>query len=155
MPIGESIREGDRRFAAATYALCGALANAGARQAVPAPVCYWHLTGEFGLATLDRAWVALLDGKTTLMTNCLAKGYNDARCFPEEGGDYHQFVSRQFQCVGLSQTTQTVRVREAVKDSDVVAFRSAHVMNTACTHSSVSLQRPVQRARIPCHHSRL
>ena len=117
-PLAAAVAECSPRYAAATHAVCAALADAGARQAEPAPLCYWHLKGKFGLATKDPAWGALLRDDaapgTSLVTNGQAKGViGDEDDFPEEGGDFHVYGG-----TGGEFSYQPV-------DSDVVAFRSA------------------------------
>merc|ERR1712185_152292 len=59
-PLAAAVRERSPRYAASTHALCAALAEQSTRLAAPAPPLYKNLTGEFGLATDDPAWAALL-----------------------------------------------------------------------------------------------
>jgi len=90
-PLAAAVAERSPRDAAAAQAVCAALAHAGAGQAEAAPLCYWHLSGLFGLATDDPAWAALLRDDavpgTSLAINGVARGINIADTFPEEGGD--------------------------------------------------------------------
>jgi hypothetical protein len=115
-PIAAAIAEPSSRHAAATHALCAALTDAGSRQAKrPAPICYKHLTGKYGLATEDSAWKVVIGATAgvTLTTNGVTSAFDEPRAFPKEGGDFHQLIARGGR-----------QVWEAVV-SDVVAFRSA------------------------------
>ena len=117
-PLAAAVAERSPRYAAATHAVCAALAAAGARQAEPAPLCYTNLTGLFGLATSDPAWKALLRDDaapgTSFVTNGCTSPWDDARNFPEDGGDFHDLVDYGER--GL---------KHRPIDSEVVAFRSA------------------------------
>ena len=111
--LAASVRDRSDRYAASAHAVFEAMSGAARRQTAPAPLLYKNLTGEFGLATEDPAFQALLQSDVApgvqLFTNGVGNGDTaDADTFPDESG---------FR-LKTSQTHDLI-------DSDIVCFRSA------------------------------
>ena len=58
-PLAAAVREQSKRYADSTHVVCEALAQRAKQMTQAAPLVYYNLTGKFGLATNDAAWLAL------------------------------------------------------------------------------------------------
>lgn len=119
--IGRAIREESAaRWAACAYvvrdALCGPTAFVAG--APPAPPCFRHLSGRFGLANNDPAWKRLLrphvEPGTSFVTSTITMASDDSACFQDRKG-YR---------VELTYSNEKGRSYE-VQDSDVVCILSS------------------------------
>ena len=115
LPLAAAMHERSPRYAASTYALCEALAEQAQRLTAAAPPVYVNLSGEFGLATLDPTWEALL--RLTPGISFVTK----SRCIAELP-TYETFPDKRGFRVGVTEGTCNVY---ELQDSDVVCLRSA------------------------------
>ena len=112
--LAASVRDRSDRYTASAHVLFEAMSGAARRLTAPAPLVYWNLTGNFGLATEDPAYQALLQPGVApgvqLFTNGVGEGRapND-KTFPDESG---------IRVYGTAKGWEEV-------DSDIVCFRSA------------------------------
>eukprot|EP00747_Dinoflagellata_sp_TGD_P209469 gnl/TRDRNA2_/TRDRNA2_82865_c0_seq1.p1 gnl/TRDRNA2_/TRDRNA2_82865_c0~~gnl/TRDRNA2_/TRDRNA2_82865_c0_seq1.p1 ORF type:complete len:204 (+),score=34.80 gnl/TRDRNA2_/TRDRNA2_82865_c0_seq1:91-612(+) len=96
----------------------------------PAPLAYRNLTGNFGLASEDPAWGALLGAHAvpggTFTTSGMAALYNSDSYFPSDDGFY------------VARSEKTGKVVFELQDSDIVCVESADSDGKRCTlHSLV------------------
>lgn len=122
--LARALQDGDSRFAASTHLVCGILSARALQQPEIAPLCYFHLHGQHGLATNDPdAWGKLLSPKASVglsfVTNAVAtaQATADGSHFPDARG-FHAYVGGAY----------------VLQESDVVAFHSApataHTLHT-------------------------
>lgn len=127
-PLAALIRDQSTQLAASAHAVCSALAERAFWLSAPAPLLYWNLVGEFGLATEDSAWSVLLQAAAApgchFVTNGLSRGdLPNSNTFPD-GQGFRKAVATDGQ------------LEYRLQDSDVVSSAARLRMRLASIRSS-------------------